>query len=168
MPVRLKRAGLRMGLHAKSMVIDDAVGVVGTHNFDPRGDTLNTESAVVIADPAFARQLAASIRRDMAPGNAWTIGRRDTSPILPGVDYSLAKVSEGLPVFDLWPSKYATSFEYVPGPDCPPTETPASPFAADFKHCNKPVGDFPEVDIGLKWLGVRLFTGFGSGLSPIL
>ena len=55
LPVRLKRAGIRMGLHAKSMVVDEAVGVVGTHNFDPRGDTLNTESAVVIADPAFAR-----------------------------------------------------------------------------------------------------------------
>jgi phosphatidylserine/phosphatidylglycerophosphate/cardiolipin synthase-like enzyme len=165
MPVRLKRAGMRMGLHAKSLVVDERVGVVGTHNFDPRGDTLNTESAVVIADPEFARRLAASIRGDMAPGNAWTVGRRDSSKVLPGVEFTLAKVSERMPVFDLWPVKYATSYQFVPGPDCP---VPPSPFAADFRRCHQPVGDFPEVDIGLKWLGVRVFTAFGSGLSPIL
>ena len=165
MPVRLKQAGMRMGLHAKSMVVDGKVGVVGTHNFDPRGDIYNTESAVVIGDPAFARRLAASIERDMAPGNAWTIGRRDSSKILPGIEFTLARISERMPLFDLWPVKYATSYEFVPGPDCP---TPPSPFDPAFRGCHRPVGDSPEVDIGLKWLGVRVFTAFGSGLSPIL
>ncbi len=165
LPVRLNRAGIRMGLHSKSLVVDERVGVVGTHNFDPRGDNYNTESAVVIADPVFARQLATSIRGDMAPENAWTIGRRDPSPILPGIEYSLAKISEHLPIFDLWPIKYATSYEFLPGPACP---TPPSPFHPDFRRCHQPVGDFPEVDLGFKWLGVRLFTAFGSGLAPIL
>lgn len=168
LPVRLKRAGLRIGLHAKSLVVDERVGVVGTHNFDPRGDTLNTESAVIIDDPHFARALAASIRRDMAPANAWTIGRRDASPVLPGIEYTLAKLSEKMPIFDLWPLKYATSYDYVIGADCPPTVVPPAPFDPDFRRCNSPVGDFPEVDLGLKWLGVRLFTAFGAGLSPIL
>ncbi|WP_347247013.1 phospholipase D-like domain-containing protein, partial [Thermomonas sp.] len=161
-------AGLRMGLHAKSMVIDDRIGVVGTHNFDPRGDTWNTENAVVIDDPHFAQALAASIQRDMQPANAWTIGRRDSSPILPGVEHTLARISERMPIFDLWPIKYATSYDYTPGPDCPQTAQPVSPFAPDFRRCNRPVGDFPDVDLGLKWLGVRVFTAFGSGLSPIL
>ena len=165
LPVRLKRAGMRMGLHAKSLVVDGRIGVVGTHNFDPRGDTYNTESAVVIDDPAFAAALAASIRRDMAPGNAWTIGRRDSLPVLSGLERTLAKLSEKLPVFDLWPLKYATSYEFQPGPGCTP---PPSPFDPDFRRCHRPVGDFPEVDVGLKWLGVRVFTAFGSGLSPIL
>ena len=53
----------------------------------------------------------------------------------------------------------------MPGPDCP---APPSPFDKDFRRCHTPVGDFPEVDLGLKWLGVRVFTAFGSGLSPIL
>ncbi len=165
LPVRLKRAGIRMGLHAKSLVVDGRVGVVGTHNFDPRGDTYNTESAVIIVDPAFAALLAASIRRDMQPGNAWVIGRRDSSPVLPGIEYTLARISERLPIFDLWPVKYATSYEFVPGPGCMP---PPSPFAVEFRRCHKPVGDFPQVDLGLKWLGVRVFTAFGSGLAPIL
>lgn len=168
LPVRLKSAGMRMGLHAKSMVIDDRIGVVGSHNFDPRGDELNTEGAVVIEDANFAQHLAASILRDMAPGNAWTIARREGTPYLSGVEFNLAKLSEKTPIFDLWPIKYATSYDYVEGPDCPPTTQPQSPFASDFRRCNQPVGDFPEVDIGLKWLGVRLFTGFGAGLAPIL
>lgn len=165
LPVRLKRAGMRMGLHAKSMVVDGRVGVVGTHNFDPRSDTYNTESAVVIADLAFAQLLEASIRRDMEPGNAWVIGRRDSSPVFAGLEFNLARISERLPIFDLWPVKYATSYEFMPGPGCTPTP---SPFAVDFRRCHTPVSDFPEVDLGLKWLGVRLFTAFGSGLAPIL
>ena len=168
LPVRLKRNGIRMGLHAKSVVIDNRIGVVGTHNFDPRGDTYNTESAVIIDDPAFAQALAGSIRLDMAPGNAWTIGRRDSAPIFPGIEYTLAKISEQLPILDLWPLKYATSYEFTPGPTCPAGEEPPSPFAPNFRECHTPVGDFPEVDLGLKWLGVRFFTAFGSGLAPIL
>ena len=81
------------------------------------------------------------------------------------IDLILARISERLPIFDLWPIKYATSYEFVPGPECP---TPPSPFDPRFRACHTPVGNSPEVDIGLKWLGVRVFTAFGSGLSPIL
>ncbi len=163
--VPLQRAGLRFGLHSKSMVIDERVGVVGTHNFDPRGDNLNTESAVVIDDAVFARALAASIRNDMLPENSWVIGRRDKPPVFSGLEYSLAKVSERLPVFDLWPVRYATSYEFVPGPDCP---IPPPPDHPDFRSCHTPVGDFPEVSLGMKSLLTRIFTAFGAGLAPIL
>ena len=161
----LTREGPRRGLHAKSMVIDERIGVVGTHNFDPRGDDYNTESALVIEDAAFARALEASIDGDMAPGNAWTIGRRDSSPILPGVEYTLAKLSERMPLFDLWPVRYATSYDFAPGPQCP---APLPPTDARFRQCYRPVGDFPEVDIGFKSILTRIFTAFGAGLAPIL
>jgi putative cardiolipin synthase len=164
-PVPLKRAGVRIGLHAKSLVIDERVGVVGTHNFDPRGDHYNTESAVVIEDEAFARALAASIRRDMAPANSWVIARRDKAPVFSGLEYSLGKVSEHLPIFDLWPVRYATSYEFVPGPACPEPLPPSHP---RFRACHRPVGDFPEVDLGFKSLTTRIFTAFGAGLAPIL
>ena len=163
--VPLERVGLHVGLHAKSMVIDERVGVVGTHNFDPRGDRYNTESAVVISDPAFARQLAASIRRDIEPANAWTVARRDKAPIFPGLEYSLAKISERLPIFDLWPTRYATSYEFVPGPECP---LPVPLTDPDFRKCYTPVGDFPEVNDSVKSLLTRIFTAFGAGLAPIL
>jgi phosphatidylserine/phosphatidylglycerophosphate/cardiolipin synthase-like enzyme len=156
---------VRIGLHAKSLVVDGKVGVVGTHNFDPRGDHYNTESAIVVADPAFAQALAASIRGDIAPANAWTIARRPDTPFFPGLEYTLAKVSERMPVFDLWPVRYATSYEFEPGPQCP---APLSPFDPRFAECYKPVGDFPEVASGFKPLLTRIFTAFGAGLAPIL
>ncbi|HEX7804472.1 MAG TPA: phospholipase D family protein [Pseudoxanthomonas sp.] len=164
-PLPLKRAGVRIGLHAKSMVIDNRIGVIGTHNFDPRSENYNTESAVVIDDAAFAQALAASIRRDTSPENAWVIAPRAKPPVLSGLDYSLGKVSEALPLFDLWPWRYATSYQFKPGPDCPaplPSNDPA------FHRCYEAVGDFPEVNVGPKWLYTRLLTAFGAGLVPIL
>ncbi len=162
--VPLKRGGVRFGLHAKSLVIDDRVAVIGTHNFDPRGENYNTESVVVIDDPVFARVLAASIERDTLPANAWMIARRDKPPVFSGLEYSLAKVSELLPLFDFWPVRYATSYEFTPGPDCP---APISPRDPDFRRCYEPVGDFPEVAPVIRPL-TRIFTAFGAGLAPIL
>lgn len=161
-PVPLKRAGLRAGLHAKSMVIDERIGVVGSHNFDPRSDRYNTESLVVVPDPAFARALAASIRRDMAPENAWLIAAREKPPIFSGLNYNLGKLSEKLPIFDLWPFPYASSYELRPG--CPPLP----PSDSRFRACYQDVGDFPDVDLPLKAIYTRILTAFGAGLVPIL
>ena len=161
----LKRAGVRLGLHAKSMVIDNRIGVIGTHNFDPRSENYNTESAVIIDDPAFAQALAASIRHDMAPENSWVIAPREKPPVLSGLDYSLGKVSEALPLFDLWPWRYATSYDFKPGPGCP---VPVAANDPAFHRCYQAVGDFPEVNVGPKWLYTRLLTAFGAGLVPIL
>ncbi len=164
-PVPLRRAGVRVGLHAKSIVIDERIGVIGTHNFDPRGDNYNTESALVIEDPAFAHALAESIRRDTRPENAWAIAARDKPSMFSGLEYSIGKMSETMPIFDLWPMRYATSYEFVPGPDCPEPLRRNDP---RFRACYRPVGDFPEVDVGLKSLSTRMFTAFGAGLAPIL
>jgi len=164
-PVPLKRAGVRVGMHAKSLVIDERIGVIGTHNFDPRGDHYNTEGSVVIDDVGFARALASSIRRDIAPANSWVIARRDKLPVLSGLEYSLGKLSEQLPLFDLWPTRYATSYEFTPGPRC---LQPLPPDDPGFRDCYRPVGDFPEVNLGLKSLTTRIFTAFGAGLAPIL
>lgn len=164
-PLPLKRAGVRIGLHAKSMVIDNRISVIGTHNFDPRSETYNTEAAVVIEDEAFAQALAASIRRDMRPENSWVIAPRAKPPVFSGLDYSLGKVSEALPLFDVWPWRYATSYEFRPGPDC---AFPVSAKDPRFHQCYVAVGDFPEVNVGPKWLYTRVLTAFGAGLVPIL
>jgi len=58
-------------LHAKSMVIDDKQVFIGTFNLDPRSANLNTEVGVLIDSPALARQLTASISRDIRPENSW-------------------------------------------------------------------------------------------------
>ena len=163
-PVRLQREGVRYGMHAKSLVVDNQIAVIGTHNFDPRGATYNTESILVIRDPAFAAALARSIRSDMDPGNSWVIAPRKL-PVLSGLSYSLGKISNELPIFDFWPVSYATSFQFVPSDECP---APLSIKDPDFYKCYQSVGDFPEARFGLKPLLTRFFVAFGSGLAPIM
>ena len=162
-PVRLEQAGRRTGLHAKSLVIDSRIAVVGSHNFDPRSDNFNTESAVIVYDEHFARALEAVIRVDAAPDNAWVVAKRPDLPILSGLNYQIGKVFEWLPLFDLWPFRYASSYERAP--ECPDAE-PEGDLARS--PCWIAVGAFPGVDVPLKSLYTRLMTAFGAGLEPIL
>lgn len=48
-------------LHAKTAVIDSQIAYVGSYNFDPRSEYLNTETGVVVDDPAVAALVAESI-----------------------------------------------------------------------------------------------------------
>lgn len=63
----------RRMLHAKTMVVDDRIAVIGSHNFDARSDHLNIEGVLVIEGREFAGQVSASIASDTAPGNAWSL-----------------------------------------------------------------------------------------------
>ncbi|WP_447729352.1 phospholipase D family protein [Pseudoxanthomonas suwonensis] len=165
LPVRSQGKRPRMGLHAKSMVIDRRIAVIGTHNFDPRSENYNTEAVVVIEDEGFAQALAESIQRDIAPGNSWTVAPRGRPPVLSGLNYSVGKVLEKSPVLDLWPWRYATSYEFQPGPDCPEPLPRRDP---RFHQCYVAVGDFPEVSLGPRSILTRMLTAFGAGLVPIL
>jgi phosphatidylserine/phosphatidylglycerophosphate/cardiolipin synthase-like enzyme len=163
-PVPLKKAGVRIGLHSKSMVIDEQIGIVGSHNFDPRSSEMNTESLVMVYDPVFARALADSIRRDMEPANAWVIAPLPKLTPLHQLNYNLGKLSEKLPIFDIWPFPYATSYELDKDKGCAP-KRPSDP---GFRACYTPVGAFPEVNLSLKMIYTRVLTAFGSGLIPFL
>ena len=68
-----QRYNSQMALHAKSMVIDGKVSVVGSFNLDPRSANLNTESVTVIYSEAVARHLLQRMETEMGPGNAWQI-----------------------------------------------------------------------------------------------
>lgn len=59
------------GLHAKSMVIDRKVSVIGTFNLDPRSANLNTECVAIIHDAKIGEKLFNAIEEDMKPENAW-------------------------------------------------------------------------------------------------
>ena len=156
------KSGQRVGLHAKSMVIDETIAVIGSHNFDPRSDDFNTESLLLIEDRAFAAQLSASIRNDMLPENAWAIAPREIKPALAKINYRLGKISEKLPIFDIWPWPYATSYQVQPGCGILDYTDPR------FAQCSQALGDFPEVSGGSKGLYTRIITAFGAGLEPIL
>ena len=53
-------------MHAKTLVIDDELSVVGTANFDNRSFRLNFEVVAAIYDAGFTRQLAEVFERDLA------------------------------------------------------------------------------------------------------
>lgn len=62
---------MRLGLHAKSMIIDDQISMIGTFNMDPRSAHLNTESIAIIHSHKITQQLYRQFQHDMAPANAW-------------------------------------------------------------------------------------------------
>ncbi|RDI99177.1 phospholipase D family protein [Dyella solisilvae] len=157
-PAPLITPGRRFGLHAKSIVVDDDFAMVGSHNFDPRSDHYNTEAGVIVYDARFAGELRESILRDTQPENAWVVAPRQQSSL----SMAIGDVSASLPVFDLWPYRYATSYDLKAG--C----TPMRPSDPGFFSCYTPVGDFPEVDVSQKLIYTRLITAFGAGVKGVL
>lgn len=160
--VPLRRDTVRRGLHAKSMVVDEAIGLIGSHNFDPRSEGLNSENGVIIRDAGFAAALKRAIRHDIGPDQSWVVAKKPDRGLLTPINQGIEYVSERLPVFDLWPWRYATSYELRP--EC----APVPPSHPDFLTCYVRVGDFPEVDLAPKGIYTRILTAFGVGLSPIL
>ncbi|MGA0588503.1 phospholipase D-like domain-containing protein [Dyella sp. KRB-257] len=162
-PAPLIEGGLRFGLHAKSIVVDDSFAMVGSHNFDPRSDHFNTEAGVIVHDRGFANAVRSSILRLTGPQNAWVIApRKPVVPVLTDVNQAIGELSEKLPLFDFWPYRYATSYDLKPG--C----APMAPSDPAFFSCYEPVGDFPDVALSFKLIYTRLITAFGSAGSGIL
>lgn len=58
-------------IHAKTMVVDGLTVYIGTFNFDPRSQNLNTEVGVIVEDVALANQVQTAIETDMLPENSW-------------------------------------------------------------------------------------------------
>lgn len=66
-------------LHAKSMVIDNEITVIGTFNLDPRSANLNTESIIIIPSKEVSKDVKAGMLEEMQPENAWQV-RLDWNP----------------------------------------------------------------------------------------
>ncbi len=59
------------GLHAKSMVIDGEIAVIGTFNLDPRSANLNTECIAIIPSTQVAQSVAHGMEIEFQPENSW-------------------------------------------------------------------------------------------------
>ncbi|HLC83916.1 MAG TPA: phospholipase D-like domain-containing protein, partial [Bacteroidia bacterium] len=59
------------GLHAKSMVIDGKITVVGTFNLDPRSANLNTECVTIIYSDKIANSVLKGMNEEFKPENSW-------------------------------------------------------------------------------------------------
>lgn len=59
------------GLHAKSMIIDDTITVIGTFNLDPRSANLNTECITIVHSDQVAKNVKIGFEEEFKPENAW-------------------------------------------------------------------------------------------------
>ena len=59
------------GLHAKSMVVDGIITVIGTFNLDPRSANLNTECVTIIHSEQVATNVLLGFEEEFKPENAW-------------------------------------------------------------------------------------------------
>ncbi|HKQ14948.1 MAG TPA: phospholipase D family protein [Steroidobacteraceae bacterium] len=64
-------------LHAKTLVVDHQVVFIGTFNFDPRSENLNTEAGAIIHDARLASAVEQAIAVDMQAGNSWDAAKDD-------------------------------------------------------------------------------------------
>ena len=58
-------------IHAKTMVVDNETVYIGTFNFDPRSQNLNTEVGVLAQHRALAKAVQEALLTDMQPENSW-------------------------------------------------------------------------------------------------
>ncbi len=163
-PLPVTRKGARMGLHAKSLVVDRRIGVVGTHNFDPRSENYNTEGAVIIDDPVFAEQLAESILRDTHPQNSWTVAPRAAAGAV-GAELQRRQSLRSAADPRLLAMALCHRLRVQARPGLPAAAATAGPGVPSLLRCRRRL---PEVNVGPKWLLVRMLTAFGAGLVPIL
>lgn len=61
------------GHHAKSMVVDGKIAVIGTFNLDPRSANLNTECVTIIHSPAIAQGVLKGMETEFLPENSWEV-----------------------------------------------------------------------------------------------
>jgi len=59
------------GLHAKSMIIDNKITVIGTFNLDPRSANLNTECVVIVHSDKISRGVLKGMEEEFKPENSW-------------------------------------------------------------------------------------------------
>lgn len=93
-----KSKQLIFGLHAKTMVVDRKVAYIGTFNFDPRSENLNTEAGVIITDAHVAAAVEAAIENDMQPGNSWDAATDDPDRHVPFLKRSKVRFWQVMPV----------------------------------------------------------------------
>ncbi len=154
--------GIRYGMHAKSIVIDNYTSLIGSHNFDHRSDVLNTESGLIIGSSELAQQLSEYISIDMKPENSWLIAANKKIPVLSFFSGMIASVSRSLPVLDIWPFRYSSSYQLKKGKKVVAKNHP------DFYKNYKNVGSFPGVDMSAKQIQTLIISAFAGFAEPVM
>lgn len=148
--------GPRFCMHSKSLVLDESVCLIGSHNFDPRSVYLNSECMVIIEDPAFSKHVAGYIRRMIHPRNSWVVAPRDLPPVIGELNSLITLLTSNLPLFDIWPLEHVSCYELKEG------EEPVPPGHPDFYDRYNDVGPLPGLDLGLEQIRAMLVRSFAG------
>ena len=149
-------------IHAKSMVLDDRIALIGSYNLDPRSANLTTEIGLMIDDEEFAALLAEDIRRDMHPRNSYYSAPKKQVHGFRQINQTANRVSEALPI-DLWPFQMNSNYELRLGGRAVTHLHPR------FHRNWKDVGELPRIKpMGKKQLGSWISTMFGNLVLPLL
>jgi putative cardiolipin synthase len=151
-----------IGMHAKTMVVDGEIAIVGSHNFDSRSAIMNTENIVIIWDRDVAAAVEQNIMKDTEPQNSWVIAKRQAVPVISHFSGFIGEVSRVIPFFDVWPFRYTSSYQLKDGMEALPADHP------DFYEHYSDVGQFPEAGLSSKAIRTRLMKAFGGSLEPLM
>ncbi len=152
----------RFGMHGKSFVIDNYLSMIGSHNFDPRSDVLNTESGFVIESREFAEKLTKNIELDMRDDNSWVVAAKEQIPFFSHISGFMATISRKLPIFDIWPFRYSTSYRLKPGQEEVLANHP------DFYQNYEVIGNFPNVNLSSKQIQTIIISAFAGFAEPVM
>jgi phosphatidylserine/phosphatidylglycerophosphate/cardiolipin synthase-like enzyme len=152
----------RFGLHAKSIIIDEYTSMIGSHNFDHRSDILNTESGLIIHSKEVALRLGNHIKTDMESENAWLIAPNKKIPVLSFFSGMIASISRSLPILDIWPFRYSSSFQIRYN------KPPVGMNHPDFYKNYKNLGSFPDVELSSKQIQTIIISAFAGFAEPVM
>lgn len=144
----------QVAIHAKSVVVDDDILIVGSHNFDPRSSLYNTEAVLTVWDLELAAELANELELLNSDGNSWICHHVDHTPVWNEVNEVFTAFSRALPILDIWPWRGYSMYQLREGHESVPVDDPSF-----FEHYEK-VGELPEVGSTTKTVKTHIFSAF--------
>lgn len=85
-------------IHAKTMVIDTQTVYIGTFNFDPRSENLNTEVGIIVKNENLAKSVQNAIETDMQPENSWNATHDDPDQFVSLLKRSKVRLYQYTPI----------------------------------------------------------------------
>jgi cardiolipin synthase C len=162
-PATRAMPGPRISLHAKILVVDEAVSLVTSHNFDPRSEIYNSENGIIVHDRAFAQAMIDYIRPMTEPANAWRVAERPQGRgPLAAINRSFARLSRRLPTLDLWPGYLTENYQLPSGAEAVEPDHP------DFHSIWVGAGIAPEVTLGQRRVLTAIISRMFGFMWPIM
>lgn len=151
-----------LSLHAKCMLLDSQLAIIGTFNLDPRSTTTNTEQVLMVRDSEVVQDLQRLMHLDIAPANAWRVGSRDLvcgwfhAPFV-----RLSECTGDWLSLDIYPVQPTACFDLKAGATPVPVDHP------NFREVWDEIGPTPEADDATVRRATAVQT-FGAAFTPLL